>query len=120
MKLRNGEIFSAKEPLSKLMEHKFPVKTSYGLAKLAQKLNPQLQIIDDVRNGLIKTYGKESKGNPQETRVDPADESFPKFVEEMNELLAQEVEIVFDKVKLPEDLEVEPSILILLDKFIEV
>ena len=120
MKLTNGEIFNAKEPLSKLMEHKFPVKISYGLAKLAQKLNPQLQIIDDVRNGLIKKYGKQGKDNPQEIRVASEDESFPKFVEEMNELLAQEVEIVFDKVKLPEDLEVEPSVLMLLDKFIEV
>ena len=120
MKLTNGEIFSAKEPLSKLMEHKFRVKVSYGLAILAQKINPQLQIIDDVRNGLIKTYGKANKDNPQEIRVDPGDESFPKFVEEMNELLSQEVEIVFDRVKLPEDLEIEPSVLLLLDKFIEV
>ena len=120
MNLTNGEIFNAGEPLSKLMEHKFPVKISFGLAELAQKISPRLQIINDVRNGLIKTYGKKNKDNPQEIRVNPEDENFLKFIEEMNELLTQEVEIVFDKVKLPEDLEIEPSVLILLDKFVEV
>lgn len=58
MKLNNGEIFTASEPLKKLLEEKFPVKVSYGLAKLANKLQEQLKVIDDVRNGLIKTYGK--------------------------------------------------------------
>ena len=34
MKLTNGEIFDAREPLQKLLEQKFPVKVSYGLANL--------------------------------------------------------------------------------------
>jgi len=135
MKLTNGEIFMAREPLGKLMEQKFPVKTSYGLAKLASKLNDQLKVIDDVRNGLIKTYGEPDKENSQQIRVDPEGESFGKFVEELNELFSQEVEVVFDKVKLPEkvaatcdackhnmdkSLEIEPSVLMALDKFVEV
>ena len=60
---------------------------------------------------------------------------FAKFMGEMNELFSQEVEVVFDKVKLPEKvagtcdkcshnmdrmLEIEPNVLMALDKFVEV
>ena len=122
MKLNNGEIFSAREPLSKLIEQKFPVKVAYGLAKIANKLNDQLKVIDNVRDGLIRTYGKEEEG---QIRVTPDDENFLKFVEEVKELMAQEVEVVFEKAKLPEKvdgktIEIEPSVLMALEKFIEV
>lgn len=135
MKLNNGEIFNAREPLAKLLEEKFPVKVAYGLAKLANKLNDQLKVIDDVRNGLIKTYGEPNPENSQEIRVPQESKKFGKFVEEMNELMNQEVEVVFDKVKLPEKvastcdkcshnmdrvLEIEPSVLMALEKFVTV
>ena len=135
MKLNNGEIFTAREPLGKLMEQKFPVKVSYGLAKLANKLSEQFKVIDDVRNGLIRTYGEADKENPQQIKVNPEGPNFEKFVGEMNELFSQEVEVVFDKVKLPEKvaatcdkcshnmdkaLEIEPSVLMALEKFVEV
>lgn len=135
MKLSNGEIFMAREPLAKLMEQKFPVKVSYNLAKMANKLNEQLKVIDEVRNGLIKTYGKPDEDNPQQLTVAQDSENFPKFMEEFAELMNQEVELVFDKVKLPEkvaatcdkcshnmdkSLEIEPNILLTLEKFVEV
>jgi len=118
MKLQNGDIFMVREPLQKLIEQKFPVMVSYKLAKLVAKLNEQFKVIEDVRMGLIRRYGKaDEKGNAQ---VKPEDENWPKFLDEFNELLEQEVEIVFDKVKLPNDFEIEPSVLIPLEKFIEV
>ena len=135
MKLTNGDIFMAREPLAKLMENKFPVKVSYNLAKMANKLNEQLKVIDEVRNGLIKTYGKPDKENPQQLTVGQDSKEFPKFMEEFAELMNQEVEVVFEKVKLPEkvaatcdkcnhnmdkSLEIEPSVLMALEKFIEV
>lgn len=135
MKLTNGEIFRAKEPLAKLMVQKFPVRVAYGLAMLTNKLGSQLKVIDDVRNGLIKTYGKPDPDNPRQIKVLPDSEGFDKFVEEMSELLSQEVEVVFDKVKLPEKvaatcdkcnhnmdkpLELEPWILVALSKFIDI
>lgn len=133
MNLNNGEIFRAREPLMKLLEHKFPVKTAYGLAKLSNKLNEQLKIIEEVRMGLIRKYGeKNEKGS---ISVKQEGENWEKFVDEFNELMAQEVEIVIDKVRLPEKiaatcdkcnhnmdrtLEIEPNLLIALEKFIEV
>jgi len=120
VKLTNGEIFNAKEPLDKLLSEKLPVKTSYGLAKLAAKLNDQLQVIEKVRNGLIQTYGEQDPDNPMQTRVLPQSGGFPKFMGELGELMNQEVEIVFDVVTLPDTLEVEPSVLMALDKFIKI
>jgi len=142
MKLTNNEIFSAKEPLEKLMSEKLPIKASYGLAKLAHKLNDQLQIIDEVRVGLFKTYGEPNPSNNKQLRCLPmivetddkgnvvkaADGNpimidnpvYPKFMSEMNELMAQEVEIVFEVVTLPSTLEIEPAIVMALDKFITI
>ena len=120
MKLTNGEIFNAKEPLQKLMGNKFPVKVSYGLAKLASKLDSQLQVIEKVRQGLIVTYGEKDKDNPQQTRVIPGSDKWLKFAAEYDELMSQETEIVIDVVTLPDTLEVEPTILMALDKFVKV
>ncbi len=135
MKLDNGTIFMAREPLQKLMEQKFPVVVSYKLAKMTCAINEQLKVIDEVRNGLIKTYGKADKENPQQISVPQDSKDFPKFMEEFATLMNQEVDVVFDKVKLPEKVaatcdkcshnmdkafEIEPNILMALDKFIEV
>lgn len=120
MKLTNQEIFNAKEPLEKLIQEKLPVKTSYGLAKLAHKLNDQLQIIEKVRVGLFQTYGGPHPDNPRQLRVDPQSEGFPKFANELGELMTQEVEIVFEEVTLPDTLEIEPSVLMALDRFVKV
>ena len=120
MKLTNGEIFNAKEPLEKLMAQKFPVKVSYGLAKLASKLNDQLQVIEKVRQGLIVTYGEKDKDNPQNIRVIPGGDKWLKFAAEYDELMSQETEIVFEVVTLPDTLEIEPSIMMALEKFIKV
>jgi len=117
--LTNLEIFNAKEPLEKLLREKLPVKTSYGLAKLAAKLNDQLGVIEKVRQGLFMTYGEPVPENPTQIRVNPESEKFPKFAEEMGELMKQEVEIVFDVVTLPDTLEIEPAVLMALDKFIK-
>lgn len=133
LKLTNGEIYQAKEPLQSLMEMKLPVRASYNVAKLAIKLNDKLRAIEETKNGLIKKHGTpDEKGA---IAVKPGTEQFVPFIEEMNELMLVEEEIVFTKIKLPENvtatcdkcshnmdkaLEIEPKILMALEKFIEV
>ena len=118
MKLTNSEILKAREPLRRLIDQKFPVLTSYKLAKLANKLNEQLQVIDEVRQGLVRKYGVADERG--QTIVAPESECFPKFLEEFNDLMAQEDEYVVEKVKLPDDFEIEPAALMALAKFVEV
>ena len=134
MKLTNGDIFGAQESLRKLIEQKFPVMVSYKLSKLAAKLNEQLKVIEEVRMGLVRKYGEtDDKSRNLAVKRDGA--NWDKFVEEFNELLSQEVEIVVEKVKLPEktattcdkcnhnmdtSFVIEPTVLMALDKFVEV
>ena len=124
MKLTNGEIFNTRKPLEKLLDKELPVKTSYGLAKLAHKLNDQLQVMDKVIQGLRKTHGTPDPQNPRVFNVLQEIEGnynpeYAKFNEEIKELMAQEVELVIDVVTLPDTLEVEPSVLMALEKFIK-
>ena len=137
MNLTNGEIFGAWDALNKLTPEgtKFPVKVSMAIVHLRTKLTDPYREIEEVRNGLVKTYGEPDPENPQSLRIDPKGENFGKFAKEFGELMSQEVEVVFEKVKLPEKvaatcdkcshnmdrmLEIEPSALMALEKFIEV
>lgn len=150
MLLKNAEILAARESLQKLMEQKFPIKTSFELAKLATKLQDPWKNIEDVKNGLVKTYGEGNRIDPQLPKKDDEGEvikdaedkpvmednpNFEKFLKEFEELLALEVEVVIQPVKLPEKvaatcdkcnhnmdktLEIEPGVLVALEKFITV
>lgn len=120
MKLNNGEILNAKEPLEELIKQKFPVRTALALLKLARKLDEVLIPAQEVRNGLIKTYGSPNKANPAMIEVRPDSEGFVKYCEELGELLAIEVEIVLKPVAIPETSEVSPAAMMALERFITV
>ena len=151
----SGEIFAAREPLTKLMQQKFPIMVSYKLAKLAKAIQEELKVIEDLRNALIREYGVASEADPNQVTVPTiieklddhdkvvmkdgkpvmvANPNLAKFLDEVNELMTQEVKLTVEKVKLPEmvastceschhnmdkALEIEPAVLLLLDKFIE-
>jgi len=133
VQLKNREVFLARVPLENLMSIKLPVKTSYQVAKLANKIQGQLKVIDDVRNGLIKNHGTQDEKN--QWKVEPGSENMERFVLEFEELMDQDVEIIFDVIKLPtkiagtcdachhnmdREFEIEASVLMALEKFVEV
>jgi hypothetical protein len=119
VKITNGEIFNTSEPLNKLMAAKLPIKTCYQLAKVAQLLSDHITIIGQMRDKLIKDYGTLPKEGPQRPSISPTDEAWPKFAEELGELMAQEVELEFNVVKLPLNFEIETWVIFALEKFIE-
>ncbi len=123
MKLTNEEVYKAREPLEKLLQERYPVKVSYRLAILARKINSQCEILDTIKNGLVETYGEADKDNPNHLEVKPESENFPKFIGEMDELFAQELEIVLEKITLPTEIDgkeicIEPNILLELEKLV--
>ena len=124
MKLSNAEVYGAFKSLEELFGMELPVRTSMAIAKLSIKLSDAFQAIDKVRNGLITKYGSpDIKTNVVGLR--PEDENWPKFMEELNELMAQNTEVVFDKVKLPQEIDgkplmLKPSLLMMLGKFVEI
>lgn len=123
MKVLNGDIFNAKEPLEKVIQLPLPVKTSLQVAKFANKLGEELKAIEDVRMGLIQKYGKKSEDG-QQISVDQTSPNYGKFIDEFNELMMTKTELVVDKIKLPsnvdgKELNIEPATLMALEKFIE-
>ncbi len=120
MKLTNGEIFEASRPMAALLEEKLPVKTSYKLTKLALGLEEQLQVIEKVRHKLIETYGEKDPENSQQTRVSRSSKGYAEFAKELTILMTQEVEVEFDPVELPDTLEIAPSALMALRRFVSV
>lgn len=123
MELLNGEIFGAVQSLSELFKLELPVKTSLNLAQLMVKLDVQYQSIEKVRIGLVNKHG--TPGRDGQTKILPEDESFPKFIEEYNELMTQSIEVVITKVQLPQEVKgepllIKPSVMIPLGKFIDI
>ena len=120
MKVTNGELFNAKEPLNGLLEAKLPVRASMALVQMAKKLNDTLGQAEEVRNGLIKKWGEPDPTNPSQMWVAPDSPNMPKFKEEYEELLAMETEIIFNTVDLPSDIELSGKDFIALEKFITI
>jgi len=117
MKIKNGEIYTAKDALGKLIAVPFPIKVSFQIAKMAGKLNEPYQNISIVKDELVKKYGDTKKGN---LSIDPESKNWVAFITDFDELMDQEIELEFEKVKLPEiDANIEPSVIIQLEKFIE-
>ncbi len=123
MKFSNNEIIEAKGALDKLIQLKLPVKVSFGIVKIAKKLSEAIDTFATVRDGLLNKYAiKVEKGSVEGTITftSEIEGNAGKFFTEFKELLEQENELVFDKVKLPNDLEIEPATLLPLDKFVEI
>jgi hypothetical protein len=89
-----------------------------------KKLSSQMEIIENIRFGLIQKYGvKDEKNNG--IVVPEGSENWAKFVNDFNEILRQEIEIDVEKVEIPEivdgkAIQIEPVTLFLIDKFITI
>ena len=127
MKVKNGEIANSVESLNILSGMELPVKTSLQVAKLVNKLSVPVQEINSVRQGLVKKYGITFEKNEDGSTAikSEVEGNVLKFVTEIEELAILETEIVVDKIKLPTEvdgksLEIKPSVLVTLEKFIDV
>jgi polyhydroxyalkanoate synthesis regulator phasin len=137
MKISNGEIFNAYDALGKLFEIEFPVKTGLALSRLIGKLTEPYNEITRVKDKLVKKHGiydgernkdKSKDFVPKKTgnvTVVPEDETWESFISEYIEVMSEDRELAFDKVKIPskidnETLKIKLEILAPLERFIEV
>ena len=131
MKVTNGEIFNSRESLQILLGARLPVLVSLQVADLVMKLNDPFVAIETVRTVLVNIYGQKQESGemvvvfPGDPLDRPTSPDWEKFVAETKKLMAQTVNLDVKKVKLPieidgKPLQIEPSILIALDKFIDV
>jgi hypothetical protein len=115
------------------MQQKFPVKTSWQLSKLGQSINKPLEAVEEARQALIKKHGEEDEKGQLVIKANT--KNMASYVEEYADLMSLEVELEFEKVKLPltaaatcdkchhnidKEFQIEPYILMALDNFIEI
>lgn len=107
LKIKLHEIVNSVESIKDLQKVDFPVKVSYKIKRLVDKLNPILEAYNTKKNELIKEYGTETDGKI--TVTDP--EKFKLFIEKHTELVEVDEEIDFEPLKLEElgDVKIAPE-----------
>ena len=100
MKLSLNEIIAAVGSYNKIKDEKFSLKTAYKLTRLFDSLNQEATRYDElVRNSLLKYAKKDENGEPilktteQGDSVEIAPEDQKKFIEEIEELNKNEIDI---------------------------
>lgn len=136
MKLTNLEALQAQTALGKLGELDLPIKTSLDVAIITNLIEQQTKTYGVVLQNLykkhsIKTEPNKETGGVNFTCMAKADtdeatgklrsENLETFADKFNELLeAKTDDMVFKKIKLPDDLKIKPEVLKALVDFVEV
>jgi hypothetical protein len=131
MKVLNKDLFNARESLMVLARIDLPIKVAIRIARFARQLDAATAEMDFVKNNLVERYGQmQPFGGPEvippdDPRGRPASPEYGEFIARFNELMQHETEVEIDKVVLPAEIDGEPvriaaSILIPLEKFVEV
>jgi len=130
MKIKAGDLRNIGSGLIEILQIELPVKPSYWLARIGNKINSEQKVFETARMNLIKKHAKKDKdgkplvikdrdGKPTNNFDVPDIEAFNKDFEELTE---QEIEINIDPIKLEAlgNIKIKPVILAKLEKIIEI
>ncbi len=109
MKIQLSAIVNSTEQIKSLLEIKLPVKISYKIKRLVDKLNPILKAYEDKRNELVKEFGEQNEDGSFQVK-DGA--KVKEYITKLTELLEVEEEIDwFEPIKIEElgDVQIEPK-----------
>lgn len=111
MKIKLREVLEAAGSFQVLQNKEVPIKVAYRLKRLANKLQSDINLYSENRNELIKKLGEKQKDGTFKV-VDP--EKLEELSNQTKELLNEEIEVEFNKIKLSElgDIKIEPNSLI--------
>ena len=114
MKLKLSQIVDNEVSLSKLGEVKFPAtKVSFKIARIVDKLAPDLKNYHKQRQELLEKYGKKEEKEGKIFYSFEADKA-ETFTKEIEDLLSLEIDVDFEPINITEigDMEIEPKLLI--------
>lgn len=100
MKIKLGEIVSQLENIRNLLENKLPVKVAYRLNKLSKKLDSELKSYNETKNAIVLELAKDLPDPTRITEENPVE--LAEYNKKHKELLEEEVEIDFEKIKVEE------------------
>lgn len=129
MKITRREVLNSRGALKILMGYKIPVSVSYRLAKIGIAVEAEAKAITTTTDKMVTDYGVENDKGVKELKTDN------EHYKELDELLDGEVNLDVEPVTLPakvastcdkcnhnmdKPFEIEPIVLMFLDKFITV
>lgn len=100
MKIKLEEIVQNEKKIVGLLEVKFPIKVSYRIKRLVDKLVPILKTYHNKRDEIIKELGTKDKDDENYSVKEP--EKVKEFFARMKELEGVEEEISFEPIKISE------------------
>lgn len=119
IKVTAGELIVMVDPLRDLTACKMPAGVGYQVARLAQKLEKEIQLVATRQSEIMKRY-KAEETEEGELRLSKDSPKFTQARAEINDLFAQPATVDVEIVTLPKNITLEPATLLILDKFIKV
>jgi hypothetical protein len=116
MKLTLGQLKNSEPALVALSNCTLPITIAYRISKALKVIASELADLEDARQKLVQKYGVEKEGN-----VVVIEENLNMFVEELNPLLQEEIEIPLEPItveSLPDSVNLSPMQLSQLSFFI--
>lgn len=119
IKVTAGELTVMVDPLRDLTTAKMPSGVGYLVARLAQKLEKEIQLVVTRQAEIMRKY-KAVETEEGNLKLTTENLHFTKARLELNDLFAQEITIDASIVMIPRNIILEPGTLLLLDKFVQV
>jgi len=101
-KTKNGtmklsELVRAEPALAELANQKMKAKASFRLAKVVNQVSPHLESFRKIQQELLEKYGtKNDKGYS----IEPQSKSFKTYINEIEAVLEEEVDVSIKKIPL--------------------
>jgi len=107
------DIMGSVDTLNRLMTKELSAPTAYKIARLARKLNEEIESFGEIRKSTFLKYAGDGEEVP--------DDKVEEFESEINELLDVDVELDIQMIKLKDfgNATVRPSDMFVLEKFID-
>ena len=125
IKVTITDILNGTEILQKLSNTGLKAKLAWQVSRLLKAVDKEVQEFNETRMALIKKYGEKDENGELITddkgNCKIITENVEKFSAELNELVAAEIEINANKIKMDdlENIDFTPSEMVALEPFIE-
>lgn len=117
------DVLEGQEALQKLSNQQLPGRTAFRIGRLLKKLEDVLTSYNEVRTSLLEKYAKHKEDGSFEVndKNEYIFEDVNVFIEEMNKLIMEEVEVEADPIdfKSIENVSFTPVEVTLLEPFIK-
>jgi hypothetical protein len=117
------DVLEGQEALQKLSNQQLPGRTAFRIGRLLKKLEDVLTSYNEVRTSLLEKYAKHKEDGSFEVndKNEYIFEDVNVFIEEMNKLIMEEVEVEADPIdfKSIENVSFTPVEITLLEPFIK-